>query len=80
MKNRLNILLGTLFLLVFNTFVFADNWEGDGTRVTVTVPPEEVGARAKTPIDMYEGALMMIAIVLIVGYYVYHRNKKIKHI
>lgn len=79
MKNKLNILLGTLFLLIFNTFVFAEDWGGDGTGITVPVPPEGLGSPA-TPIDMYEGALMMIAIVLIVGYYVYHRNKKIKHI
>lgn len=33
--------------------------------------------RPKTPIDMYEGILVGIAVVLIIGYYFYSKNKRV---
>lgn len=39
-------------------------------------PPEGPGAR-KSFIDMYEGTLLVIALLLIVGYYLYKRNRRI---
>lgn len=32
--------------------------------------------KPENPIDMYEGALLMVALVMMVGYYLYTRNRK----
>ena len=39
-------------------------------------PTHGLGKRA-TPIDMYEGILMIVAFLLVIGYYYNERNKRI---
>lgn len=65
------------FLLFVSYIAFAQGRPG-GTVVNPgggggAVAP---GAVPKTPIDMYEGALLMVAVVMMVGYYLYTRNRK----
>lgn len=75
---RLRILFVTLLMLVFNTNAFAQ-LEGEedlaaGHEVTPTFTP---GTRARTPIDMYEGALMLVATSMIVGYYFVKNRRQV---
>lgn len=39
--------------------------------------PVGPGRQRKTPIDMYEGILVGVAVMLIIGYYFYSRNKRV---
>lgn len=90
---KLKYILGSLFILLFNTLTWAGidedmaddemnqpGYQGglEGTNITGG-PGHGLGTRA-TPIDMYEGILIAVAIVLILGYYYYttQKNKMIK--
>lgn len=78
MKNNLKYLLANLFIFLYTTVVFAqfegeeDIIIGDGDK-----DGEVPGALPNTPIDMYEGGLLLLAVLLIVGYYFYTRNRKV---
>ena len=45
-----------------------------GGGVTVT-PPHGLGSQA-TPIEMYEGVLIALALLMIIGYYMYVRRNR----
>lgn len=53
--------------------VLVDGFETQGKKDETT---HGLGKRA-TPIDMYEGILMIIAFLLVIGYYYNERNKRI---
>ena len=87
---KLKYILGSLFILLFNTLAWADvgqdvdddplnqpGYQGglDGTNIK-RGPGHGLGKRA-TPIDMYEGILMIVAFLLVIGYYYNERNKRI---
>lgn len=74
MKN-IRYLFASLFILLNNVLLFAqnDNWEDDSQLPT---PPIGEGAR-KSPIDMYEWMLMLVAISLIISYYLHKRNRRV---
>lgn len=75
----------SILTFLFNVMAFAqdgwesadDGWEG-GNGATPPPPPEAEGAPA-TPIDIYEGGLLVLAVLLILGYYFYTKNRKIAH-
>lgn len=71
---RLRILFVTLLMLVFNTNVFAE-LEGEDD-VYITTPTFQPGT-VKTPIDMYEGVLMIVATSMIVGYYFVKNRRQV---
>lgn len=72
MKNNIKYLLATLFIFLYNTVAFAQ-FEGEDD---VAIDTEAPGAPA-TPIDMYEGILLLVAVSLIIGYYLYKKNRRI---
>lgn len=79
MNNKIKYIFSSLFILLYNAFVLANpdpgiDWDipGDGS-----TPSQGEGAQAQNPIDMYDGALLLIAVLLIVGYYLYKRNRRI---
>lgn len=81
MKNIKYILSG-LFIFLYNIVVFgqsaASDWIDDEEDPTVPDTPGTVGEGGrKTPIDMYEWVLLLVAVSLIVGYYLYKRNRRI---
>lgn len=75
MKNNIKYLLATLFIFLYNTVAFAQ-FEGEDD---VPIDTEGPGApiKRKTPVDMYEWALLLVAVSLIIGYYLYKRNRRI---
>lgn len=87
---KLKYILGWILIFLFNVFSWAatnsnpdiefetvddDTESGE----TINVPGHMEGAQ-DIPIDMYEGILIAIAIVLILGYYYYttQKNKMVK--
>lgn len=79
MKNKIKYLFASLFIFLYNTLVWA---QMEGEDDEIDIPPidrdgETAGGPAKVSIDMYEGTLLVIAVLLIVGYYLYKRNKRI---
>ena len=87
---KLKYILGWILIFLFNVFSWAatnsnldiefetvDDDKEDGE--TINVPGHMEGAQ-DIPIDMYEGILIAVAIVLILGYYYYttQKNKMIK--
>ena len=84
---KLKYILGWILIFLFNVFSWAasnsNNFEtvDDDTEdgETINVPGHMEGAQ-DIPIDMYEGLLIAVAIVLILGYYYYttQKNKMIK--
>lgn len=79
MKNiKLNSLIERFvytFLLLIGYTVFAQgkpvvNPGGGAGATGPGAVPRDV------PVDMYEGALLMVAVVMMVGYYLYTRNRK----
>lgn len=90
---KLKYILGWILIFLFNAFSWASNTESDGLP---DIPFETVGDDTEegesigTPghmegiqsasIDMYEGILIAVAIVLILGYYYYttQKNKMVK--
>lgn len=80
MKNKIKYLFASLFIFLYNTLVWA---QMEGEDEDIEFPPdadrdgETAGGPAKVSIDMYEGTLLVIAVLLIVGYYLYKRNKRI---
>lgn len=80
MKNNIKYLLASLFIFLYNTLVFAQG---------ILMPPaveggDDPGASdsetpgvPENPIDMYEGILLLVAVSLIIGYYLYKRNRRI---
>lgn len=89
---KLKYILGWILIFLFNAFSWAsDGASGtvpnidfetvdDGTEdgETIGIPGHMEGAQ-DIPIDMYEGILIAVAIVLILGYY-YHTTQKNKMI
>lgn len=72
---RIKYIVASLFTLVYNVMVFGKEGGGD---VVLQPSPEGPGAPKKTtPIDMYEWVLLLVAVSLIVGYYLYKRNRRI---
>ncbi|MFB9120931.1 hypothetical protein ACFFUE_06970 [Bergeyella porcorum] len=73
MKNIFRYLFLLVFLLLGN--VVSAQFEGpdEGTNPP---PPESVGSQA-TPIDMYEGLLLVVAVMFIVGIYYYNKRRKL---
>ena len=82
---KLKYILGWILIFLFNVFSWAatnsnldiefetvDDDKEDGE--TINVPGHMEGAQ-DIPIDMYEGILIAIAIVLILGYYYYTTQK-----
>lgn len=61
-----------LSLITYTTFAQDRSTVNPGGGVGGVGP----GAVPNTPIDMYEGALLMLAVVMMVGYYLYTRNRK----
>lgn len=88
---KLKYILGWILIFLFNVFSWAasnsnsnsnsfetvDDDTEDGE--TINVPGHMEGAQ-DIPIDMYEGILIAVAIVLILGYYYYttQKNKMVK--
>ena len=87
---KLKYILGWILIFLFNVFSWAatnsnpniefetvDDDKEDGE--TINVPGHMEGAQ-DIPIDMYEGILIAVAIVLILGYYYYttQKNKMVK--
>lgn len=73
MKNIFKYLFLLVFLLLGNV-VSATGFEGPDP--SDPPPPESVGSRAN-PIDMYEGLLLVVAVVFIVGMYYYNKRRKL---
>lgn len=79
MKNHIlsrifNRSLLSIIALISNILVFA--------QPTPPLPASGVGGNGpgepeQTPIDMYEGILLLVAVSLIIGYYLYKRNRRI---
>lgn len=65
------------FLLFVSHMLLAN---GSGIPLNPPSGGGDIGATGpggrNTPIDMYEGVLLMVAIVMMVGYYLYTRNRK----
>lgn len=78
-NNKLGRVLNrSLFLaltLVFNVFAFAQPSAppNPGGGAGGTGP----GAPEKVPIDMYEGLLLVVAVMFIVGMYYYNKRRKL---
>lgn len=72
MKQKFKYLYATLLVLCFNVLTFA-GFEGSET---VELQPETEGARS-TPINMYEGLLLVVAVMFIVGMYYYNKRRKL---
>lgn len=92
---KLKYILGWILIFLFNAFSWANNTSGGGSGAadiefeTVgdeTEDGESIGmpghmeGTQDIPIDMYEGILIAVAIVLILGYYYYttQKNKMVK--
>ena len=92
---KLKYILGWILIFLFNAFSWANNASGGGSGAadiefeTVgdeTEDGESIGmpghmeGTQDIPIDMYEGILIAVAIVLILGYYYYttQKNKMVK--
>lgn len=79
MNNKIKYLFSSLFLFLSNAFIFAEDIDMGGGWTSGGNGSESQGEGAQgvqNPIDMYEGTLLVIAILLIVGY-LYKRNKRI---
>lgn len=84
---KLKYILGWILIFLFNVFSWAANNSNSFETVdddtedgeTINVPGHMEGAQ-DIPIDMYEGILIAVAIVLILGYYYYttQKNKMVK--
>lgn len=88
---RLKYILGSLFILLFNTLAWADvdqdvdddplfqpGYQGglEGTNIPRGLG-HGLGTRS-TSIDMYEGILIGVAVLLIVGYIYYNYTQRSK--
>ena len=92
---RLKYILGSILIFLFNAFCWASGGDSDLDEVpdihfdnaddetedgeTIGIPGHMEGTQ-DIPIDMYEGILIAVAIVLILGYYYYttQKNKMVK--
>ena len=92
---KLKYILGWILIFLFNAFSWANNTSGGGSGAadiefetvgdetedgeTIGIPGHMEGTQ-DIPIDMYEGILIAVAIVLILGYYYYttQKNKMVK--
>lgn len=75
MKKKL--VFSLLLTFVFNLFYCVPNWN-DGEEDLPAPPPHGDGTRRyNVPIDMYEGALLLMAIALIIGFYYYNKKRKL---
>lgn len=80
MNNKIKYLFSSLFLFLSNAFIFAEDIDMGGGWTSGGNGSESQGEGAQgvqNPIDMYDGVLLLIAILLIVGYYLYKRNRRI---
>ena len=90
---KLKYILGSILIFLFNAFCWASDTTsndvpnihfdgvGDDTEdgESIGIPGHMEGTQ-DIPIDMYEGILIAVAIVLILGYYYYttQKNKMVK--
>lgn len=87
---RLKYILGSLFILLFNTLLYAQTLGDDEADDTPPTPGDNLtgpgmennqtggeGARSIS-IDMYEGILIGVAVLLIVGYIYYNYTQRSK--
>lgn len=79
MNNKIKYLFASLFVFLYNIFVFAEDIEegGDWTSEQPDLRPTIGEGAPANPIDMYEWVLLLVAVSLIVGYYLYKRNRRI---
>ncbi|QIY84086.1 signal peptidase [Chryseobacterium sp. NEB161] len=63
MIKKIKYIYTTVLIFLFNTFLFADEWDGDDG----PPPPEGPGSPA-SPIDMYIPLLIILAVLFIVWY------------
>lgn len=81
MKKSINNLASKLvyalmFLVGVSAFALPSTPPGGGSETGTGLGGVTPGAIPDNPIDMYEGALLMVAVVMMVGYYLYTRNRK----
>lgn len=69
---KLRNLFIVVLTLMCNVYAFSQLEDDGGTTFEPTFQP---GAPSRTPIDMYEGALMIVATSMIAGYY-FVRNRR----
>lgn len=85
MKN-IKYLLASLFIFLYNIAVFGQDPDDEGWADDTTIPdvpqtPGPIGEGGrKTPIDMYEWVLVLVAVSLIVGYYLYKKNRRLSYL
>ena len=90
---RLKHILGSLFILLFNTLAWADidqdvdddplnqpGYQGGFEGTTATRGPGHGLGTRSTSIDMYEGILIGVAVLLIVGYIYYNYTQRSKRL
>lgn len=93
---KLKYILGWILIFLFNAFCWASDTTSGGGAGVPDIPFETVDDGTENgesigipghmegtqdiPIDMYEGILIAVAIVLILGYYYYttQKNKMVK--
>lgn len=67
MIKKIKYIYTTVLIFLFNTFLFADEWDGDDNTPPNPYPPEGPGSPA-SPIDMYIPLLIVLAVLFIVWY------------
>ena len=85
---KLKYILGWILIFLFNVFSWASDTESETDDYGFehdnanSLPGYSEGTEAppNVPIDMYEGILIAVAIMLILGYYYYttQKNKMVK--
>ena len=84
---KLKYILGWILIFLFNTFSWASKGAADGVDdegfeydESDTLPGHMEGTQAppNVPIDMYEGILIGVAVLLIVGYIYYNYTQRSK--
>lgn len=63
--------------LISNILVFAQQTQQPPTPVVGGAGAVGPGGAPENPIDMYDGILLLVAVSLIIGYYLYKRNRRI---
>ena len=90
---KLKYILGWILIFLFNAFSWASGNDSDSGSGAADIEFETVDDETEDgesigipghmegtqdiPIDMYEGILMIVAFLLVIGYYYNERNKRI---